>query len=378
MYQKKIKADNEKKIFHYIYKEKKDFCIADIGKALDMSFPTVKNVLFKLLENGIIKESSKISSGNGRRAQGYSLNKNFCYSIGIRINISGFNFVLLNEKGSIVKELSIVEELDKNNLIYRLDEELEEFLDSISKEVQEKILGIGIAIPGVTDDSEDILEITTNFKISQEHIRKLSKKYNLKIIVDNESNLSAIAEKFLGIGERLNYFLTLDIGETISMANFKEEGSYGNFSSRASRVEHLCIEIDGRPCDCSHKGCWGSYISERALLRSFKEVYPNISRYQDIFKDEYLNTDIGKKLLKDYIRYLAIGIKNLIFMYNPEKIIISGNICKHSELIKESLLDYIYDNHIFFRGRDTITFSRFKEKSSTLGAGIMPIVDSLF
>lgn len=378
MYQKKIKENNEKKIFHYIYKEEKDLCIAEMCKALDMSFPTVKNVLFKLLERDIIKESLKISSGNGRRAQAYSLSKNFCYAVGIRIDSKRFSFLLVNEKGVVIKELSIVEDFTEKTIASRLEEELKSFLDSISLEIKKKVLGVGIAIPGVVDKIGGILEIGSDFKIDEKKIENLSKEFNLKILVDNESNLSAIAEKFLGVGKDLSDFLTLDIGDTISMANFREESHYGNFSFRASRVEHMCIEIDGRLCDCGHRGCWGTYISDKALLKSFKGEFDWIKKYSDAFKKECIEDKVGKKLLDEYIRYLAVGIKNLIFLYNPERIIITGNICKYRDIIETQLLDYIYEDHIFFRGRKTITFSNLKENSSTLGAAIMPIVDSLF
>lgn len=378
MYQKQIKENNEKKIFHFIYKEDRDLCIAEICSALDMSFPTVKNVLYKLLDRNIIKEGLKISSGNGRKAQAYCLNENFCYSIGIKIDSKKFRFLLVNEKGSVTKELSVVENFTEKNIVIRLEEELESFLDSIPPKIKNKILGIGVAIPGVVDKIGGTLEIGSNFKIEEREIEKLSRQFNLKILVDNESNLSAIAEKFLGTGENLSDFITLDLSETISMANFREESHYGNFSFRASRVEHMCIDIDGRLCDCGHRGCWGAYVSDRALLQTFKGEFSQIKKYSDIFKGEYLEDKAGHKLLDDYIRYLAAGIKNLIFLYNPERVIITGNICKYRDLIKDQLLDYIYKNHIFFRGRETITFSNLKENSGTLGASIMPIIDSLF
>lgn len=378
MYQKTIKENNEKKIFHFIYKEDRDLCIAEICSALDMSFPTVKNVLYKLMERDIIKESLKISSGNGRKAQAYCLNKNFCYSVGIRIDSKKIKFLLVNERGRVTKELSVREVFHEKNLIPRLEEELENFLESIPSEIREKILGIGIAIPGVVDKIGGTLEIGTNFKVGEEEIEELSQRLNLKILVDNESNLSAIAEKFLGSGETFSDFITLDISDTISMATFREESHYGNFSFRASRVEHMCIDVDGRLCECGQKGCWGTYASDRALLKSFRDEYSEIKRYSDIFRGEYLETEVGQKLLDEYVRYLAVGIKNLIFLYNPERIIITGNLCRYRELIREQLLGYIYRDHIFFRGRETITFSDLMENSSTLGASIMPIVDNLF
>lgn len=126
------------------------------------------------------------------------------------------------------------------------------------------------------------------------------------------------------------------------------------------------------------KGCWGAYVSNKALVEEFHEVFKKVKKYENIFQDEYLETEEGKKILDEYIKYLAIGIKNLLFFSNPEKLIISGKICLQQKYIKERLLEEIYTDHIFYRGKETIIFSSFEESSSLIGAALFPIVDSLF
>lgn len=104
----------------------------------------------------------------------------------------------------------------------------------------------------------------------------------------------------------------------------------------------------------------------------------NESNFEDIFFEKYLNTEKGKKILDNYIKYLAIGIKNILFFSNPEKLIISGKICFYKDIIKEKLLEEIYKDHIFYRGKETIVFSDFNDDSIIIGAAMFPIIDSLF
>lgn len=378
MYQKKIKENNEKKVFHYIYQKRENLSIADISNDLNISFPTIKTIVNKFLKENIIREDLKIGNGAGRKAQYYSLENNFVYSIGIAIHLKELKIILGNERGDIIKETIIKENFLKENLIERIDEVLEEFLLDINEQIEKKLIGIGISIPGIVDTENNTIEITPLLRISLNKVKNLSEKYNKKILIDNEANLCAISEKFLGIGKEFSNFIILNIGDSLNMSTFTEEDDYGNFSFKASRVNHMSINFQGVLCDCGNRGCWGKYASEIALLDRFKKIDTSITRVKDIFKNDYLIDEEYHNFFDEYIEYLSIGIKNIIFLYNPEKIIISGKLSKYKNYFKKELLNKIYNNSIFFKGKETIEFSGLEEKGVYLGAAMLPIIDELF
>ncbi|MHA4990738.1 ROK family protein [Cetobacterium somerae] len=378
MYQKKIKENNEKKVFHYIYQKRENLSIADISNDLNISFPTIKTIVNKFLKENIIREDLKIGNGAGRKAQYYSLENNFVYSIGIAIHLKELKIILGNERGDIIKETIIKENFLKENLIERIDEVLEEFLLDINEQIEKKLIGIGISIPGIVDTENNTIEITPLLRISLNKVKNLSEKYNKKILIDNEANLCAISEKFLGIGKEFSNFIILNIGDSLNMSTFTEEDDYGNFSFKASRVNHMSINFQGVLCDCGNRGCWGKYASEIALLDRFKKIDTSITRVKDIFKNDYLIDEEYHNFFDEYIEYLSIGIKNIIFLYNPEKIIISGKLSKYKNYFKKELVNKIYNNSIFFKGKETIEFSGLEEKGVYLGAAMLPIIDELF
>lgn len=378
MYQKKIKENNEKKVFHYIYQKRENLSIADISNDLNISFPTIKTIINKFLKDNIIKEDLKLGTGAGRKAQYYSLENNFVYSIGISVHLRELKIVLGNERGDIIKETIIRENFFKNNLIEKIDEILEEFLLEINEEIEKKLIGIGISVPGIVDKENNTIEITSSLRVPLNKIQDLSKKYNKKILIDNEANLCAISEKFLGLGKEFPNFIILNIGDILNMSTFTEEDDYGNFSFKASRVNHMSINFQGVLCECGNRGCWGKYASETALLEKLKKVDSNITKIKDIFKNNNLMDDEYYNFFDEYIEYLAIGIKNIIFLYNPEKIIISGRLSKYKNNFKNELLEKIYNNNIFFKGKETIEFSNLEEKGIYLGAAMLPIIDELF
>ena len=378
MYQKNIKENNENKIFEYVFNSNHNFVINEIADKMDMSFPTVKRIVTFFLEKNILIEEDKVGSGVGRKAREYSFNDFFCHSVGVQISEDKIRIILTNAKGIVIKRHA--KTFLKNSILITdaLMEELEFFLSRLSKTVFKSIIGIGISVPGIVSEEGKFIEFNSKNKTDISIIEKIKKKFDIPVLVENESNLSAIAEAFLSENSLLSNFTTLTINDHVGVSSFNKEKNKNGFYFKAGRVHHMIVNPDGRLCECGSKGCWGAYVSNNALFESFHSVFKKLKKYENIFQDEYLGTKEGKKLLDEYIKYLAIGIKNLLFFSNPEKLIISGKICHHQKYIKDKLLEKIYTDHIFYRGKETIIFSSFDEDSSLIGAAIFPIVDSLF
>lgn len=372
MYQKNVKESNESKVFEYIFNSKNNFVINEIADKLDMSFPTAKRVLMYFLDKNIIAEEDKVGHGVGRKAREYSFNKSFCYSLGVQITEKTMKMVLVNAKGTIVKTHPDKRIKNESNIVDELIVNIESFLNKLSKDMKKKTIGIGIAIPGIVNYEEGFMESTLNHKIDIVEVNKIKNYFKIPVLVENESNLSSVAEAFLGENFGVSNFTTLTINNYVGTSFFQRDKDQIEFHFKAGKMHNMIINADNK------KQCWGEYISNSALQNTFKKHFTGIKKYEDIFNEENLKTKDGKDILNDYIKYLAVGIKNILFFSNPEKVIISGMICKYQEFIKEKLLNEIYVEDIFFRGKETIVFSPFNENSSLIGAAIFPVIDAYF
>ncbi|MBR8700597.1 N-acetylmannosamine kinase [Fusobacterium sp. DD29] len=378
MYQKIIKENNENKIFQYLFKSKQDFVINDIATALDISFPTVKRVVNILLKKNVIYEKNKIGDGVGRKATEYGFNRDFCYSIGIKINQDSLHFILINGCCEIQKQHSYYLTLSLANIVEMIIKSTFDFVEGLSAEEQKHLVGVGIATRGIVNHENNFVEFSSTTSFPLKALDIIGEKLGVPVLIENESNLAVVAEAMLGHGQQLNHFVCLTVSDTISCSTFQKEQN-DSFSFKAGRIHHMNINPDGNLCECGSQGCLGAYISNRALIYEFQKFFPEIETFSDIFSEKYLKTHFGQLLLDNYIKHMAVGIKNLIFFSNPEKLIITGDICRYKDLVKSKLLKTIYvPNHIFYRGEDTIVFSQFDEKTGIIGAAIFPIVDSLF
>ncbi|RXZ70186.1 ROK family protein [Fusobacterium necrophorum] len=379
MYQKEIKKNNETIIFEYIYNRKQGFSIAEVCQSLNLTFPTVKRILEDFLEKDMLIQSKKHSHGVGRKGMEYTYNHDFCYSIGVRISEEYIYLIFTDSVGKALCHSKVKLSSPPKDMISFLESTIYLFIQQIKKEKREKIVGIGISIPGIFNQETKMIEFKINHFSSFVALQELQKNIPYPIYIENESNLSAIAEAVLGKCLNLSEFTVLTINKNIGSSHFARREQDRNFYLKAGRIHHMIVHQHGRKCYCGSKGCLGSYISIKALLQDVQEVFPEITEIKTFFRDEYRETEEGKKILDQYLEYLAAGIQNLLFLSNPEKIIISGMICDFQDYLYTKLLDKIYHSgHIFFRGRDTVVFSSFQENSSLIGAALFPIVDSMF
>src|SRR3712207_1961477 len=379
MYQKEIKKNNETIIFEYIYNRKQGFSIAEVCQSLDLTFPAVKRIFESFLEKNMLIQSKKLSHGVGREAMEYTYNHDFCYSIGVRISEDYIHLIFTNSVGKSLCHSKVKLPSPPKNMIPFLESTICLFIEQITKEKREKIVGVGISIPGIFNQESKMIEFKINHFSSFVALQELQKNIPYPIYIENESNLSAIAEAVLGKYLNLSEFTVLTINKNIGSSHFVRREGDRNFYFKAGRIHHMIVNKNGRKCYCGSKGCLGSYISIKALLQDFQEIFPEIQEIESIFQEKYRESKEGKKILDQYIEYLAAGIQNLLFFSNPEKIIISGMICAFQDYLYTKLLNKIYHSgHIFFRGRDTVVFSSFHENSSLIGAALFPIVDSMF
>lgn len=371
MYQKEIKQSNENIVFHSIYFTENSFSIPDLIKITNMTFPTIKRVINEFLEKDIIKEWALSSGGVGRRAVKYKYNPDFCYSIGVSIDEETIKFIMINTVGKIYQSKSI--ETTDDDFITFFERNLKNFIKEIDDKYLSKVIGIGISIPGIYNKESHFLEFNNIDRYEASLIKELEEKIKLPIWVENEANMSVLAEAIIGKHKDLMDFTVINISNKVTCSTFHKFGNKSeDYFFKASRVHHMIVDYE-------NKKKVGDCISFKILKDKIKKAFPNINSLDEFFSNKlYRESKKGKKILDEYLNYMGIILKNLLFTYNPKKLIICGELSQYGNYLLEDILNIVYEkNHIFYRGRETIIFSNFKGSSSIIGAALFPIVDNL-
>lgn len=372
-----IKMNNKKRITNLLSKER-ELTKLEISRKLDISVPTVTTIVGELMEEGIVEEAGMAISTGGRKPVIIRFLPDSRYSIGIDLGRDYVRAILINLDGKIIeerkKELVSITEDEVLNLMKLL---IEELINS-DDDVKGKLLGIGFSLPGIVNEEQLTLEVATNFRLKNISFRKLHSHFNLSIFLENEANAGAIAESKLGVAKDLSNLIYVSITEGIGGGILLSDNMYRGRDRRAGEIGHMCIIKDGRQCNCGRKGCWETYASNRALINDYnKRTNGNVKSVSEVIGKYRLGEENAVSVVEGYIDNLAEGIQNLIYIFNPDYLIVGGEISKYSDILHDKLFKKVFKSNEFYKEGDVnILFSSLGENSNILGAALIPVLDS--
>ncbi|MGG5461054.1 ROK family protein [Clostridium sp. B9] len=249
----------------------------------------------------------------------------------IAIDIGGtfIKYGVVDESGNILKGEKTPTSL----------ENLESFIGCII-EINEKyrkefeIDGISISVPGFVDIKTGNINACTNIKVIEGCNLKfiLEKKFNLPVLVENDANCVALAEKFNGNAKECDDFICLTIGTGIGGGIFLNGGLIRGKEFKGGEFCYMITkEKDGyKTCsqNASMTGLTNIYREYRSLDKNEKVLG------EEVFAESEKNQEI-KELINGWYSNMAIMIHNIASILNPEKILIGGGISARKEFISE-------------------------------------------
>ena len=190
------------------------------------------------------------------------------YAIGVDLGGTTVKTALIDAHGSIVAQSKLPTRAQENPAAV-LEQIVHSINDVMLKAPGKKIAGIGVAAAGIIQNPGGIVKSPPNFKgwdvvpLGTE----LEKKFNVRIEVDNDANVAAVAEAKFGAGIDYPNFLFIiwgtGVGGGIIMNGKIYQGPYGG----AGEVGHISIDYKGLPCNCGGTGCIEAYIGQRYLSK---------------------------------------------------------------------------------------------------------------
>lgn len=375
MYQELEKEKNFKEIL-ILLKKKRHTTKLEISKKLGLSIPTVTKLINEMVQMGIVFEAELSESSGGRRPLSFEFIPDSILAIGVKLELDFLQIALINLDGKIIKKKIINNNFIENvELIEILSKEIEFFLFEIGV-LSEKINGIGISVPGIISNDELVLKVGTNFKLYNINFEELQNKFGCKVTIENEANAAAFAEFEKLKSKKNKNILLVSIGTGIGAGIIIEGKPYKGSQRRAGEAGHITLYPKGKKCNCGNEGCWEMYCSNTAIVNEFNNKFGNIYNLKDIFSKKIIESDTGTQMINEFAENLAIGIKDLLLIFDCDKVIISGEICNYSKYIKEQMEETIFRKDVFYAGENKkLEFSEYKADSNLIGAGLIVFKD---
>ena len=333
-----------------VLQEKGECSRADIAKATGLRQTTITNIVGDLIQSGIVVETSLLRGARGRRSIGLRLNQSLHRIIGIRLVRqqirAGLFDITCTQHEYIEERISVQEGVQAalgtmKSMIRRL----------IHLAGDAEILGIGLGVPGPYLRDSGQIAFMADFPgwefVSIKDV--LAQEFGLQVYIEYDSLAGALAEWWFG-GQRGDSKTLLAVRMEQGLgAGLVENGLiYYGSQGIAGNIGHLTIDYDGLPCACGSKGCLRNYCTGKALLRDVAEALaaraqPSALRglpaltLRDVLDAARAGDSLAEEMVRRSARYLGYGLVSMVYVYNPDLIILSEEFAEAGDLYLDEI-----------------------------------------
>ena len=249
------------------------------------------------------------------------------------------------------------------------------------------IKSLGIGLPGLLDKKKGIAVYANNLNFDNINVvKEMKKRIDLPVYIENDANCAAIGENTCGAayGDKNVIYVTLGtgVGAGIILDGKVFDGAFGG----GGEAGHMVIEAYGEMCTCGRKGCWEAYASANALRREGRIAaakYPTSKIFQMVDGDIRLidaktvfdaadeGDEVAKEIIHRYQTYVAIGLVNLVNIFQPEAIIIGGGICAQGSKLVDPIIEILNTRIYGGKLRTKIAIATLGNDAGVVGAAML-------
>lgn len=272
--------------------------------------------------------------------------------IGVDLGGTNIKGALLDTRGNIiVKEQTATQANTGPEIVAGRMSKMISSLEGLALSKGTSLMGIGIGVPGQPDSRLGTVVYAPNLRWRNiPLVEYLRRGTTLPIFLENDANLAALGEQWLGAGRGSMNMVMITIGTGIGGGLILNGRLYSGIKGTAGEIGHTIIDPNGPMCSCGRRGCLETMTSATAMVRMAKEAI-DLGEVTELSKPENLEArdivlaaqsgdKIADQIIKTAAYYLGLGLGNVINLFNPEIIVVGGGVSKAGEILFAPLRAY--------------------------------------
>jgi glucokinase-like ROK family protein len=333
----------------------------EVAHVTGLNRSTVSNIVNSLIDEGLVWESEHQDSTGGRPAISLSLRRDGGAVIGLEIGVDFIAILLANFVAETLWQARVPTSPSRSQIeIIAQAERLVDQALAIAGEHNLTPLGMGVGLPGLVNARQGELVIAPNLKWTNVPLRLMwNQRFRLPIYIENEANLAALGEYYFGLARGVENFVCLTsgigLGGGIMISGQLLRGGHGY----AGEIGHTRRDENGEPCNCGRIGCWETQVGPRAVLNRVKKELLSTSdqslpdacqgnldslTFEMVIEFARQGDGICRQAIEEVGIYLGNGIADLVNIFNPELVVISGELAFGQDLLLPVIEKTVFAN----------------------------------
>ncbi|SDO57405.1 Sugar kinase of the NBD/HSP70 family, may contain an N-terminal HTH domain [Nakamurella panacisegetis] len=297
---------------------------ADLARLLDVSSATMTQLTKTLLARGLIVELETSPSQGGRPARLLGLARSAGSAVGVKITADHVAVVQVELDGSVGTPQLFDFDPTRPDCL----DHLAHVLEGAIAEMDGPLLGVGVGVPGSVDaqDSGIVQAPTLGWPDAQVG-PMLRARLGLPVLVENDVNTLAVADRLYGAGQRHSTYIVVTIGRGIGCGVVVDGSVYRGAYGGAGEIGHIPIVYDdGDLCGCGSRGCLEAYVGEDAMLRSARRdgILSSSGTTTDLLTAADAGHEGAQAIYRRAGRTLGAALSGVVHTVDPEVVVLSG------------------------------------------------------
>lgn len=249
------------------------------------------------------------------------------YLIGVDVNSNKIEAGLVDLNGKVLKKIILPSEATKGK-----NKVIENIATAVKKIEKSRILGIGIAIPGMVNKEKGIVLEAEMPGWQNLQLKKiLEEKLNIPVYIESVGNCFTLAEYKCAHERKTENIVGIIVGNMIHSGIIIDGKLLRGSTNAAGAISHIIIEPDGAKCECGNNGCLQAHVSISAIEKKYKQKTRKCKNFEDILKEKSKHSN---EIMSNAGVYLGIGLANIANLLNPEAIVVKGPVFENERILE--------------------------------------------
>ncbi|SHK22296.1 ROK family protein [Paramaledivibacter caminithermalis] len=309
----------------------------------------------------------------------------------VGVDLGGTNIAagIVDEKGDLKYQKSIPTKAKRNPK--EIINDIRDLVLDLIKEyglLKDEVEAIGIGIPGLADEDGNVIFCVNLGWKNVPLAISLNKQLGIPIYIDNDATVAALAEYECGVMMGAESGILLTLGTGIGGGIILNGKVYSGYNGVGSEIGHMVVGNNFYDCNCGRNGCLETFSSSTAIIRYTEKLLKESKNKGLIYKrihcdSEELNAklifdcakmgdEIAQQAVKRLVKYLSLGIINLINILDPQIIALGGGVANAGKYLLDLVIEDVKKNQYYKElpiGK--IVLARLGNEAGVIGAAML-------
>ncbi|SEM85356.1 Sugar kinase of the NBD/HSP70 family, may contain an N-terminal HTH domain [Loktanella fryxellensis] len=327
---------------------------ADIARGLGISAGSVTAITADLIQAGVLLEiadqprEGPREAGRGRPPVALAVAPQGRIVVGIKVADTRHSAVLADFAGNILSDLTLPVRQPRKPaaaLVTELGVLVDRLLAQAGRD-RGDLIGVGLGISGIVEHETGLVAWSPLIAGRDVALGQLlAARLDVAVQIDNDANVLTLAELWFGAGRDRTDFAVVTVEHGVGMGLVLDNRLFRGSRGMGMELGHTKVALDGALCRCGQRGCLEAYLADYALAREAATALdrvPAASDHDTMIEALYAEARAGNAaaatIFRRAGRYLALGLANVVQLFDPALIILAGERMRYDYLYSDAML----------------------------------------